>query len=133
MDYIRCRASNRVSISANLPEDVVQVPLCAPLFEWVVENLCKNAIDAMESKGSITISVSKEPSLCVIEVADTGKGIPAGRWETIFLPGYTTKSRGWGLGLSLAKRIVEEYHKGRIFVKSSDPANGTVFRIELKA
>lgn len=133
VDYIRCRASNRVSISANLPENVVQVPLCAPLFEWVVENLCKNAIDAMDSKGEILISVSRDHSHCIIEVADTGKGIPSGRWESIFLPGYTTKSRGWGLGLSLARRIVEEYHKGRIFVKSSDPINGTVFRIELKA
>ena len=132
VDYIRCRASNRVSITADLPEGRVEVPLCAPLFEWVVENLCKNAIDAMDSKGSIAITVNKEPYLCSIEVADTGKGIPPGRWNTIFLPGYTTKSRGWGLGLSLAKRIVEEYHRGRIFVKSSDPSTGTVFRIELR-
>jgi signal transduction histidine kinase len=87
----------------------------------------------MDSKGEILISVSRDHSHCIIEVADTGKGIPSGRWESIFLPGYTTKSRGWGLGLSLARRIVEEYHKGRIFVKSSDPINGTVFRIELKA
>lgn len=132
VDYIRCRASNRVTISADLPSDEVSLPLCAPLFEWVVENLCKNAIDAMESQGSIAISVASEPGLCAIEVADTGKGIPPGRWKSIFLPGYTTKSRGWGLGLSLAKRIVEEYHRGRIFVKSSDPSTGTVFRIELK-
>lgn len=131
-DYIRCRASNRVAIAANLPEEAVVLPLCAPLFEWVVENLCKNAIDAMENHGSISISVKMEQELCAIEVSDTGKGIPAGRWKTVFLPGYTTKSRGWGLGLSLAKRIVEEYHRGRIFVKSSDPATGTVFRIELK-
>jgi signal transduction histidine kinase len=102
------------------------------LFEWVVENLCKNAIDAMNSKGNIEITVRKEAYMCSIEVADTGKGIPPGRWDTIFMPGYTTKSRGWGLGLSLARRIVEEYHRGRIFVKSSDPATGTVFRIELR-
>lgn len=131
-DYIRCRASNRVTITAQLPEEKVCLPLCAPLFEWVVENLCKNAIDAMDSQGSIAISVFKEHGLCVIEVSDTGKGIPPGRWKSIFLPGYTTKSRGWGLGLSLAKRIVEEYHRGRIFVKSSEPSSGTVFRIELK-
>jgi hypothetical protein len=133
VDYIRCRASNRVVITADLPEGRVEVPLCAPLFEWVVENLFKNAIDAMDSKGSIALTVRKEAYMCSIEVSDTGKGIPASRWNTIFLPGYTTKSRGWGLGLSLAKRIVEEYHRGRIYVKSSDPASGTVFRIELNS
>lgn len=133
VDYIRCRVCNRVTIEADLPEGGVETFLCAPLFEWVVENLCKNAIDAMESKGRINIAVRREAYLCSIEVADTGKGIPPGRWKTVFLPGYTTKSRGWGLGLSLAKRIVEEYHQGRIFVKSSSAENGTVFRIELKA
>ena len=132
-DYIRNRASNHVAIATDMPEERVEVPLCAPLFEWVVENLCKNAIDAMESKGSITIVVKQEAYQCVIEVADTGKGVPSGRWKTIFLPGFTTKSRGWGLGLSLAKRIVEEYHCGRIYVKSSSPENGTVFRIELRS
>lgn len=131
VDYIKCRTSNKVEISADLPEGEMQVPLCAPLFEWVIENLCKNAIDAMDSKGSITITVAKEAYLYSIEVADTGKGIPQNRWKSVFLPGYTTKSRGWGLGLSLAKRIVEEYHRGSIFVKSSDPSVGTVFRIEI--
>ena len=133
VDYIRNRASNRVAIATEMPEEQVEIPLCAPLFEWVVENLCKNAIDAMESKGSITITVRQEANQCAIEVADTGKGIPSGRWKTIFLPGFTTKSRGWGLGLSLAKRIVEEYHRGRIYVKSSSPETGTVFRIELRS
>ena len=133
VDYIRNRASNHVAIAADMPEEQVEIPLCAPLFEWVVENLCKNAIDAMESKGSITITVRQEANQCAIEVADTGKGIPSGRWKTIFLPGFTTKSRGWGLGLSLAKRIVEEYHRGRIYVKSSSPETGTVFRIELRS
>ncbi len=133
VDYIRSRASNHVAIAADMPEEQVEIPLCAPLFEWVVENLCKNAIDAMESKGSITITVKQETAQCAIEVADTGKGIPSGRWKTIFLPGFTTKSRGWGLGLSLAKRIVEEYHRGRIYVKSSSPETGTVFRIELRS
>ena len=133
VDYIRNRASNRVAIATEMPEEQVEIPLCAPLFEWVVENLCKNAIDAMESKGSITITVRQEANQCAIEVVDTGKGIPSGRWKTIFLPGFTTKSRGWGLGLSLAKRIVEEYHRGRIYVKSSSPETGTVFRIELRS
>ena len=117
-----------------MPTDApLLAPLNIPLLEWVVENLCKNAIDAMESKGSITITVRQETNQCAIEVADTGKGIPSGRWKTIFLPGFTTKSRGWGLGLSLAKRIVEEYHRGRIYVKSSSPETGTVFRIELRS
>ncbi len=132
VDYIRCRVSNRVGVSAVLPQEKLVVPMCAPLFEWVVENLCKNAVDAMEGSGNIVISVMSEAETCVIEVADTGKGIPSHRWKTVFLPGYTTKSRGWGLGLSLAKRIVEEYHRGRIFVKESSADKGTVFRIELK-
>ncbi len=132
VDYIRCRVSNRVAISVVLPQESLQIPMCAPLFEWVVENLCKNAVDAMEGSGSITITVGTEAETCVIEVADTGKGIPAHRRKTVFLPGYTTKSRGWGLGLSLAKRIVEEYHCGHIFVKESSADKGTVFRIELR-
>ena len=131
-EYIKCRVSNKVTVNVDLPEGELVLPLCAPLFEWVIENLCKNAIDAMDSKGTITIMVKREAYLCSIEVADTGKGIPPSRWKTVFMPGYTTKSRGWGLGLSLAKRIVEEYHKGYIFVKNSDAATGTVFRIELK-
>ncbi len=132
VDYIRRRVSNRVTISAALPEESMVVPMCAPLFEWVVENLCKNAVDAMEGRGDIAITVAAESGTCIIEVADTGKGIPSRHWKTVFLPGYTTKSRGWGLGLSLAKRIVEEYHRGRIFVKESSAERGTVFRIELK-
>ena len=132
-DYVRCRVSNRVSIRTDLPDGHVEVPLCAPLFEWVVENLCKNAVDAMDSEGCIVITLRREAYMCSIDVSDTGKGIPQGRWKTVFLPGYTTKSRGWGLGLSLAKRIVEEYHCGRIYVKHSEPGHGTVFRIELKS
>lgn len=131
-EYIRCRISNKVVVNVDLPDCELMLPLCAPLFEWVIENLCKNAIDAMDSKGAISITVKREAYLCSIEVADTGKGIPPSRWKTVFMPGYTTKSRGWGLGLSLAKRIIEEYHKGYIFVKNSDAATGTVFRIELK-
>ena len=132
-DYIRRRASNGVEVRTEISEDVPSVPLCAPLFEWVVENLCKNAIDAMDRRGTITISLKEEHHAVVVEVSDTGKGIPASRWRTVFMPGFTTKSRGWGLGLSLAKRIVEEYHRGKIYVKSSEPGVGTVFRIELNA
>lgn len=133
VEYIRLRVSNRVSIRADIPSGLSPIPLCAPLFEWVVENLCKNAIDAMDSRGSISIKLRREHNMCIIEVADTGRGIPQSRWRTVFLPGYTTKSRGWGLGLSLAKRIVEEYHKGKIYISSSTLGAGTVFRIELKA
>lgn len=132
VEYIRRRVSNRVTISLIQQHEGVKVPMCAPLFEWVVENLCKNAMDAMNGSGGITITVGVENGMCVIEVADTGKGIPPHRWKTVFLPGYTTKSRGWGLGLSLARRIVVEYHRGRIFVKESMADKGTVFRIELK-
>ena len=132
--YFRKRVPRNVTLSYNgLAMAPVKANMNVALFEWVVENLCKNAIDAMESKGSITITVRQEANQCAIEVADTGKGIPSGRWKTIFLPGFTTKSRGWGLGLSLAKRIVEEYHRGRIYVKSSSPETGTVFRIELRS
>ena len=133
VEYIRRRAGSRVTITTDIPQDVPPVPLCAPLFEWVVENLCKNAMDAMDSRGRIDITLRREQHQCIIEVSDTGRGIPQSRWQTVFMPGYTTKSRGWGLGLSLAKRIVEEYHKGRIYVSSSEPGVGTVFRIELRA
>jgi signal transduction histidine kinase len=104
-----------------------------PLFEWVIENLCKNAIDAMDGTGKIYINITKTEKDCYIDVRDTGKGIERSKFRTIFSPGFTTKSRGWGLGLSLAKRIIEEYHGGRIFVKSSELNTGTTFRIVLKA
>lgn len=131
-DYIGRRTSNRVTIVTRLPEQPIYANLSAPLFEWVVENLCKNAVDAMEGSGSITITATEEPSRYAVEVSDTGKGIPKGQFSNVFRPGFTTKKRGWGLGLSLAKRIVEEYHKGRIFVKSSEMGKGTTFRIELR-
>lgn len=130
-DYIRRRSSDKVVVSCDMPDDPVVVDVCAPLFEWVVENLCKNAIDAMSGKGVITIRLRRETAHIVIEVSDTGKGISKRHFKTVFSPGYTTKKRGWGLGLSLAKRIVEEYHKGHIFVKSSELGVGTTFRIEL--
>ena len=132
VEYIGRRTSNRVKIITRLPEQPLIVQLSAPLFEWVVENLCKNAVDAMDGKGTITITASEEPTRFVVQVTDTGKGIPKGQWGSVFQPGFTTKQRGWGLGLSLAKRIVEEYHHGRIFVKSSEVGQGTTFRIELK-
>lgn len=132
VDYIGLRSSNKVKIICNLPSIPVKINICAPLFEWVIENLCKNAIDAMSGKGQITITSHEITGLVIVEVADTGKGIPKNRFKNVFAPGYTTKSRGWGLGLSLAKRIVEKYHNGRIFVKNSEIGKGTIFRIELK-
>lgn len=130
--YISRRASNRVRLTCTVPQQPLIVPMCSSLFEWVVENLCKNAIDAMDGQGSITLTAGTEGSLAVVEVADTGKGIPKNKFRTVFTPGFTTKKRGWGLGLSLAKRIVEEYHHGRIYVKNSEVGRGTTFRIELK-
>ena len=130
--YISRRASNRVRLTCTVPQQPLIVPMCSSLFEWVVENLCKNAIDAMDGQGSITLTASTEGALAVVEVAATGKGIPKNKFRTVFTPGFTTKKRGWGLGLSLAKRIVEEYHHGRIYVKNSEVGRGTTFRIELK-
>ncbi len=130
--YIKGRSSKKVSFTTGLPDNDVVVPLNIPLFEWVIENLCKNAIDAMDGNGSINISVADAPDCVTIDVSDTGKGIAKNRFKTVFKPGYTTKARGWGLGLSLVKRIVEEYHHGKIFVKSSELGKGTTFRILLK-
>ena len=130
--YISRRASNRVRLTCAVPQQPLIVPMCSSLFEWVVENLCKNAIDAMDGQGSITLAAFTDGSLAVVEVTDTGKGIPKNKFHTVFTPGFTTKKRGWGLGLSLAKRIVEEYHHGRIYVKNSEVGRGTTFRIELK-
>ena len=130
--YIRRRTSNKVSIVVDMPEHPLIVMMSAPLFEWVVENLCKNAIDAMDGRGRITLTARDEQDCFSVEVADTGKGIASKNFRNVFMPGFTTKSRGWGLGLSLAKRIVEEYHHGRIFVKSSEIGRGTTFRIELR-
>ena len=132
LEYIGRRASNKVHLSVDMPDHPLIVKMSAPLFEWVVENLCKNAIDAMEGQGSITLTARDEGDCFSVEVSDTGKGIPRNKFKDVFMPGFTTKSRGWGLGLSLAKRIVEEYHGGRIFVKNSELGKGTTFRIELK-
>lgn len=132
MDYISRRTSNKVVMTCSLPEQPLIVKMSAPLFEWVIENLCKNAIDAMNGQGRISLTAFEESGCYVVEVSDTGKGISKNHYKSVFTPGFTTKKRGWGLGLSLAKRIVEEYHKGRIFVKSSELGKGTTFRIELK-
>ena len=131
-DYIAHRTSDKVKIITHLPDLLPPVRLNVALFEWVIENLCKNAIDAMGGVGTLTISVQETSRFWHIDVADTGKGIDKRNFETVFAPGYTTKKRGWGLGLSLARRIVVEYHSGRIFVKQSEINKGTIFRIKLK-
>lgn len=131
-DYIGRRSSEHVSIQVRQPERPIMVRMCSPLFEWVIENLCKNAIDAMNGEGSIAIHVAQTAERVYIDVEDTGKGIAKSHFQSVFSPGFTTKKRGWGLGLSLAKRIVESYHKGRIFVKHSELGKGTTFRIELR-
>ena len=130
VEYLRKRVSNRIVITCDAADQMF-VPLNVPLFEWVVENLCKNAVDAMEGEGRISILAEMTEGKAVIDVSDTGKGIAKSDFSTVFTPGYTTKKRGWGLGLSLVKRIVEEYHGGKIFVKSSEIGKGTTFRIVL--
>ncbi len=132
VDYMDRRTSRKVTIRCLMPEQPVMVRMNASLFEWVIENLCKNAVDAMEGSGSITVEMAEEDDVVAIEVTDTGKGIAKKNLQSVFQPGFTTKKRGWGLGLSLAKRIVEEYHKGKIWVKKSEVGKGTTFRIELK-
>lgn len=132
VDYMDRRTSKRVKMIRRFPDGEVRVRINASLFEWVIENLCKNAVDAMGGEGTITITVAEEQGKTIVEVSDTGKGIRKKDLRDVFRPGFTTKKRGWGLGLSLAKRIVEEYHKGRIWVKHSEVGIGTTFRIELK-
>jgi two-component system, sporulation sensor kinase D len=133
VDYIDRRTSHSVIITCELPDHEVIVNINAALFEWVIENLCKNAVDAMNGgPGKITIVVMDNTDNVAMEVTDTGKGISKKNLKTVFKPGFTTKKRGWGLGLSLAKRIVEQYHNGRIYVKNSVVGQGTTFRIELR-
>jgi two-component system, sporulation sensor kinase D len=132
VNYMKLRTSKNVvfSLETNLAEKV-EALLNVPLFEWVIENLIRNAVDAMDGKGSIRIEVSDQMQYVYIDITDTGKGISKSRFKTIFKPGYTTKQRGWGLGLSLTKRIIENYHAGKVFVKSSEIEKGTTFRIVL--
>ena len=132
VDYMDRRTSKKVEMVCQMPDHDIVVKMNASLFEWVIENLCKNAVDAMEGTGRIVLTLQEEDDQVVVEVADNGKGIRKKDIKNVFTPGFTTKKRGWGLGLSLAKRIVEEYHKGSIFVKQSEVGQGTTFRIELK-
>ena len=138
MDYMRARTSNKIEYrllgeeAIGLSGKEAKAMLCVPLFEWVIENICKNAIDSMEGKGSITINMQHADNKLYIDITDTGKGIDRRNFKRIFQPGYTSKKRGWGLGLSLGKRIIENYHRGKLFVKQSQLGVGTTFRIVLE-
>jgi len=132
VDYMKKRAPGKVSFSINTNEKEIFASISPPLFDWVIENLLKNSLDAMEGTGEIKINIENLPDKVNIDLKDTGKGIPLAMQQKVFKPGFTTKKRGWGLGLSLSKRIIEQYHKGEIFVKNSDPGKGTTFRIVLK-
>lgn len=133
VDYMDRRTSKKIEMRTELPADDIIINLNASLFEWVIENLCKNAVDAMGGKlGSITLRLEETDKRAIVEVSDTGKGIKKKDIRNVFRPGFTTKDRGWGLGLSLAKRIVEEYHHGKIYVKNSEVGKGTTFCIELR-
>lgn len=129
--YMSSRISSRISLSIDTSIEDLPVNISAPLYEWVMENLIKNAVDAMEGSGAINVSTGVAGGKAFVEVSDTGKGIARKNFKTIFTPGYTTKKRGWGLGLTLAKRIIEQYHLGKIYVKSSEIGVGTTFRIDL--
>ena len=131
LEYMRSRVSGKVSINLDFGPDDYPVNLSMSLFEWVMENLTKNAVDAMEGAGRIDITTGADDKKVWVEVSDTGRGIPRKNFKTVFRPGYTTKKRGWGLGLTLVKRIIEEYHGGRIYVLRSEPGRGTTFRIDL--
>lgn len=131
IDYVEHRSPATVKFVRNFPNPPVNAKVNASLFGWVIENICKNAVDAMNGKGKLTIKLTEDKNYVTIDVTDTGKGIAKNSWRSVFDPGYTTKERGWGLGLSLAKRIVTEYHKGKIYVAHSEIGKGTTFRIEL--
>ncbi len=129
--YLRLRISDKVKISVS-GDTIHKLKLCVPLFEWVIENITKNAVDAMEGKGIMKIDLSKEGNKLIIDLSDTGKGISKKDFKKVFKPGFTSKKRGWGLGLSLVRRIIEDQHRGKIYVKSSETGRGTTFRIELE-
>ena len=134
VEYLKPRVSSKINFEVYTLSETIKAKVHAPLFEWVIENLCKNAVDAMGSTGTIAIKILRgSEGKVFIDLSDTGKGIPKAIVSNVFRPGFTTKKRGWGLGLTLAKRIIELYHEGRIFVKSSDENLGTTFRIELKS
>lgn len=134
VNYLRPRVSAKIRMDVFTLSDNIMVMAHAPLFEWVIENLCKNGVDAMGNSGTIAIKILRgSDGKVFIDVSDTGKGIPRSKLEAVFKPGFTTKKRGWGLGLTLAKRIIETYHNGKIFVKQSEEGQGTTFRISLDA
>jgi signal transduction histidine kinase len=133
VSYIKRRAPEKVIFKVTSQEERdIPVMINAPLFDWVIENLLKNALDAMDGKGSITVDIKNETAQVIVDVSDSGKGISSKNLSQVFKPGFSTKKRGWGLGLSLSKRIIEQYHKGELFVKTSEPGKGTTFRIVLK-
>lgn len=131
VSYIKRRATDKVNFAVEAPPHPVITKISAPLFDWVIENLLKNALDAMEGKGDIKIKIRERSGNIIIDVADNGRGISKQNITKVFKPGFTTKKRGWGLGLSLSKRIIDQYHKGQLYVKSSEPNKGTTFRIVL--
>jgi hypothetical protein len=130
-DYLESRSSKQITFSFESDQNEINTHLNEELFGWVIENLIKNAIDAMQGKGSLSISISSDDKRIKLLISDTGKGMAKSQFKQIFKPGYTTKKRGWGLGLSLSKRIIEDYHKGKIFVKKSEIGKGTTFQIVL--
>ena len=135
INYLQRRVSTRVQINVSaFPHEVINAEINKPLFDWVIENICKNAVDAMSGAGKIDINILKgNEGRVFVDITDTGKGIPKSRMSKVFQPGYTSKKRGWGLGLTLVKRIIENYHGGKIFIKSTEINVGTTFRIVLKS
>jgi signal transduction histidine kinase len=132
VEYIKKRASGKIIFNMIAPSADIIARMSPPLFDWVIENLLKNALDAMEGQGSVTVIIKENAADIYIDITDTGKGISKTNITRVFRPGFTTKKRGWGLGLSLSKRIIEQYHKGELFVKNSEQGKGTTFRIILK-
>lgn len=132
VEYMKKRAAGKVSFFVHTNEKEIKAAISGPLFDWVIENLLKNALDALEGRGTIEVSIQQQSNQVILDITDTGKGIARIYHKKIFKPGFTTKKRGWGLGLSLSKRIIEQYHKGEIFIKNSEPGKGTTFRIVLK-
>ncbi len=130
LDYLKTRTSKNINYTINIPDTPIHVMLSTPLFEWVIENICKNAVDSMNGKGDFTVTLTEIPEGVIIDLTDTGKGIIKKNHKAVFKPGFTTKKRGWGLGLSLCKRIIENYHNGKIFILQSEENKGTTFRIQ---
>ena len=131
-EYLKARSSKLIDFSFTAPEETLPAEVNPQLFSWTIENLVKNAIDAMKGKGALTISIEKTPNIVLVNISDTGKGISKSNFKKIFEPGYTTKTRGWGLGLSLSKRIIEDYHQGKIRVLKSELGSGSTFQIALR-